>query len=253
MAHFQRLEVVMNALASFLVAATPTPMQALAGGPAGLAAAFAFISFAAWLKSSRGWRTGYTRKTFHFLVFFTVAILQATGGLPAVCLFGGAVSLVVFYSVLRGAGHPWYEALAREQDAPRRTWFVLAPYAATLLGGIAANLLFGWLAFIGYLVTGLGDAVGEPVGTRWGRHRYRVPSLSGVTSERSMQGSAAVFVVCLLVLYFGVRCMAITPPSLLALAAIALLCAVAEAVSPHGWDNATMQLVPTACLWWVLS
>jgi len=25
---------------------------------------------------------------------------------------------------------------------------------------------------VGYLVGGLGDAAGEPVGTRWGKHRY---------------------------------------------------------------------------------
>ncbi|MDX9862793.1 MAG: hypothetical protein RBS99_17940, partial [Rhodospirillales bacterium] len=33
------------------------------------------------------------------------------------------------------------------------------------------------------------------------------------------------------------------------IAAIALLSALTEAVSPHGWDNATMQVVPTALAW----
>lgn len=244
----------MNALGEFLTAAMPTPMQMFAGLPAGLAAAVAFISLAAWLKRTQGWRTGYTRKTFHFLVFFTVAFLQATAGLSAVCLFGAAVSGVVFYAVLRGDGHPWYEALAREKDAPRRTWFVLAPYAATLLGGIASNLVFGPLAFFGYLVTGLGDAIGEPVGTRWGHTRYRVPSLSRVVSERSVEGSLAVFAVSLLVLHLGFACggTALAAPTFPMLMAIALACAAAEAVSPHGWDNATMQFVPAGLLWMVM-
>ena len=36
------------------------------------------------------------------------------------------------------------------------------------------------------------------------------------------------------------------------LLAIAFASALAEAVSPHGWDNATMQLVPAALFaWWL--
>jgi hypothetical protein len=30
-----------------------------------------------------------------------------------------------------------------------------------------------------------------------------------------------------------------------AIALIALACAFVEAISPHGWDNATMQIVPS--------
>jgi hypothetical protein len=30
---------------------------------------------------------------------------------------------------------------------------------------------------------------------------------------------------------------------------IAAASALAEAISPHGWDNATMQIVPTALVW----
>jgi hypothetical protein len=28
---------------------------------------------------------------------------------------------------------------------------------------------------------------------------------------------------------------------------------LAEAVSPHGWDNATMQVVPTALVWLLMT
>jgi len=38
---------------------------------------------------------------------------------------------------------------------------------------------------------GWGDAVGEPVGTRFGRHPYRVPSLAGVPATRTLEGSLA--------------------------------------------------------------
>lgn len=217
--------------------------------PGAVGVAFAYLALAGWLKQRRGWPTGYTRKVFHFLVFTTVAALQAAAGLPAVCVFGTAVSLVVFHAVWRGDGYAGYEAMAREKDAPRRTYFILAPYAATLLGGLTANLLFGPAALGGYLVAGIGDAIAEPVGTRWGRHRYRVPSRRGVTSWRSWEGSAAVFIASLFALVAALLLHGVpVRPHLGLLIGWAALCALTEAISPHGWDNATLQLLPAALL-----
>lgn len=239
----------MTALWSFFEAARPDWSEMLVGLPVSFVLASAYLSLAAWLKRRHGWRTGFTRKVFHFLVFSTVGVLHASGGLPLVCVFGCAVSLVVFYAVLRGDGHAWYEAMAREKDAPRRTYFILAPYAATLFGGVTANILFGPAALAGYLVAGFGDAIGEPVGTRWGRNRYRVPSLGSVVSHRSIEGSAAVLAASFIALAASFALSGIQefiPWTLLA--GIACCCALVEAVSPHGWDNATMQLVPAALI-----
>ncbi|MDM8551389.1 hypothetical protein QUF72_14990 [Desulfobacterales bacterium HSG2] len=123
-----------------------------------------------------------------------------------VCLFGGMTTLVIFYAIFRGTGHILYEAMARETDEPHRTYYIVVPYFATLIGGLASNILFGQAAIVGYLVTGLGDAVGEPVGTRFGRHTYKVPSFRGVESVRSYEGSAAVLVVCTAAITVGLFC-----------------------------------------------
>ncbi|MGD9781302.1 MAG: hypothetical protein AB7V14_04015 [Kiritimatiellia bacterium] len=237
--------------AGFFIDNFPSWKAIAIGGPLGLAWSFAALGFAGKLKR-RGVRTGYTRKTFHFLIFGTVAALQWRLGTPAVCLFGGMCTLAVFFAVWRGPGNLLYEAMAREKDEPHRTFFILVPYFTTLLGGLASNVLFGPLAVAGYLVTGLGDAIGEPAGTMFGKHRYRVPSLASVPATRSLEGSAAVFVLSAAALalaaaasphislaHFGL-------PKLLAIAAASTL---AEAISPHGWDNATMQVVPTALVW----
>jgi len=126
------------------------------------------------------------------------------------------------------------------------------PYFTTLIGGLVSNILFGPIAVAGYLVTGLGDAIGEPAGTMFGKHHYRVRSLSSVPATRSVEGSTAVFIMSVIAL--GVAA-AVSPyiifPVLgvLKLFFIAGLCTLAEALSPHGWDNATMQVVPTALVW----
>src|SRR5262245_62034909 len=174
-------------------------------GPLALLWSYGCLSFAAHLKR-RGFRTGYTRKIFHCLIFLSVVVVQAVWGFLAVCLFGSMVSVVVAYAVWQGGGHRFYEALAREQDRPHRTYYIVAPYFATMIGGLASNLVFGPLALMGYLVGGLGDAAGEPVGTRWGKHRYAIPVIG--RTQRSYEGSLGVLVVSLAALTIGI---ALTP------------------------------------------
>ena len=173
----------MNALLArvpeFFVANFPSLPAWLIGGPLGLAWSCAALGFAGWLKR-RGVRTGYTRKTFHFLIFGTVAMLQWRGGTPAVCLFGATCSLAVFYAVWRGPGNLFYEAMAREKDEPHRTHFILVPYFTTLVGGLASSLLFGPLAIAGFW---------------W-------PASATRSANRSARGSASTATAC----FRGRRC-----------------------------------------------
>jgi phytol kinase len=233
----------------FLAACTPAVGMVAVAGPLSLCISTAALWFAGRLKQRRRLATGYSRKVFHLLVFASVSGAQLMGGLPAVCVFGAMTTLVLAYAVIRGTGHPFYEALAREADAPHRTYYIVTSYAATLLGGLLSNLLSGRAALIGYLVCGLGDAAGEPVGTRWGRHWYTVPALrGGGRTRRSLEGSAGVFVVSVAAVAIGVTTLAGAQHALQAwsaLLAVSLVSTLVEAVSPHGWDNATMQLVPS--------
>ncbi len=204
------------------------------------------LRFAGHLKTKIRLRTGYTRKVFHVLIFVSAVVVQAAGGFVAVCVFGTMVSLVVGLAVLRGPQDQLYEALAREQDGPYRTYYIVIPYFATLIGGLASNVFFGPLAVVGYLVGGLGDAAGEPAGTRWGRHRYSSSGNSPAT--KTFEGSFAVLAASVVALLISV---AIIPElhfdlrAAIALPMIAIACALVEAFSPRGWDNVPMQFVPT--------
>lgn len=242
----------MTSFIQFFITNFPSPLEILLGGPPALIWAYGSLYLAGWLKRHRHLPTGYTRKIFHFLIFGAAACIQWQWGLRGVCLFGGMTSLVIFYAVWQGEGHLLYEAIAREKDAPRRTYFILIPYVATLVGGIASNLLFGPAAMVGYLVTGLADAIAEPVGTRFGKHLYRVPSLKAVPATRSLEGSLAVWLASLGALALGVWMLpapSVTDFPWTAFPAIATLCTLVEAVSPHGWDNTTLQLIPSALVW----
>lgn len=135
---------------------------------------------AGWLRRDRGWRVACTRKVFHFLVFSAATAVHLLRDRPAVVLFGSAIAALVLAAVVRGERSSLYAALARPSDAPRERLFILLPLVTTAAGGVLANVLFPATAPVGYLVAGWGDAVGEPVGARLGRHPYRVPSFAGL-------------------------------------------------------------------------
>ena len=213
---------------------------------------------AGWLKLKKGVKTNYTRKVFHILNFTYAAAIYVIGGsgrgTVAVLIFGGLGIGAMLIAMFLKDGNILLEGLAREQDAPHRKLYVIVPFIATAVAGVLDNILMPRFAVVGYLVSGWGDAAGEPVGVRWGRHRYKVRALWGVECTRSLEGSAGVFVVSwagafIALLIAQVPWLWAVPISLLAAGAAALV----EAVSSHGLDNLTVQMTAAAvaygCAW----
>ncbi|OQX88747.1 hypothetical protein B6D60_01265 [candidate division KSB1 bacterium 4484_87] len=245
----------MDRIFSFFIDNFPSAKTILLGGPAGFLWALLCLYVAGRFKMKLGMKTGYTRKIFHFCIFASVAVIQFVWGTPIVCLFGGMTSLVILLAVILGDGNILFEALAREKDEPHRSYFIVVPYLSTLIGGLATNIFLENFAIFGYLVTGFGDAIGEPVGTRFGTHTYRVPSLRTVRTTRSLEGSLAVFLVSSVAILLGMMLttgMSFHSIILLKILLIGLLSAVIEAASPHGWDNMAMQILPALMVKYLL-
>ena len=201
-------------------------------------------------------RANDTRKIFHFTIFTAAGILQAVWGTSAVNLLGGIVSLQIAWVLARGDGNVLFEGLARDEDRPHRGFYILLPFLATGAGGILSSWLFGRACIIGFLVTGWADAIAEPLGVRYGRHRYRVPTLrKGVSTQRSLEGSLGVLVASFAASLAGAK-LAYPGASLATqagTAALVALCAtLVEAVSHHGADNFTVQVSASAVAWLLL-
>lgn len=208
----------------------------------GLGAAAGWL--AGYCRVNRRWPVGYTRKVFHFAIFTLAAGIGWLGGFAAVQAFGASIGLVVGYAVLRGNQSEFYAAIARPSDAPYERFYIIVPFCMTALGGMLSNLFFGHFATIGYIAAGWGDAVGEPVGTRWGKHKYRVPALAGIEVYRSLEGSAAVFLAswtgCMFLLFtmFHISLF----DGLIVSSGVAIVTTLVEAFTYHSMDNLTIQV-----------
>ncbi len=194
-------------------------------------------------------KTNYSRKVFHFIVFTTAFCIGSFFPIHRVAAFGAGAGIVVLLLVLypeKERLKSAYDALAREQDDPHRSYFLIIPFIATALGGVTTGILFSEFYQVGYLVAGWGDAAGEPVGVRYGKHKYRVPTLSKTVCYRSIEGSIGVFVCSFFAAMIVLVSLGYGAGSILLALGAAICATMVEAVSPHGWDNFTTQFA--ACL-----
>jgi phytol kinase len=212
---------------------------------------FACGYLAGWLKVRCHVRTNYTRKLFHVTLFTLGAVFGAAYGTRVAVLLGVFVVIYGIVAIARGADNIFYEGLAREQDAPHRTFYMIVPFIAAALGALVNNIAFPRCALIGYLVVGWGDAFGEPVGARFGKHRYPVPSFLGVRCTRSAEGTLAVFGATAIACFLAVWLLRLgsVAQGLWAALLIGATTTIVEALSPHGIDNFTTQVLAGALAW----
>jgi dolichol kinase len=122
---------------------------------------------------------------------------------------------------------------------------IIAGYAVLIpMSLVFARYAIKELIFTPIVIHGLGDGLAEPIGMRFGRHKYTTRTFLSTkhTHTRSYEGSACVLVVGILaVLFFHDS---FTSAELLAaLLATPILTTLAEAWSPHTWDTPYMFLV----------
>jgi len=203
------------------------------------------------LATRHGVLVNYTRKIVHFAAFLVPVFVtdlfpfQAT---PATTLISGAIllGLLALLSKPVRSRSDFLMTVFRSFDRPEDRPHTLLWLTTQLITGYAVIITFGVvfsqmemlrLIYIPILVSGIGDGLAEPVGVRFGRRKYQVPAIfSSRTYERTLEGSACVFVTSVIVILLFHA--AFTTPQLwVALAAVPLLLTLAEAKAPHTWDQ----------------
>ncbi len=112
------------------------------------------------------------------------------------------------------------------------------------------------LVMIPQFINEFGDGLAEPVGIRFGKHKYRTRSLwydgkfwNG-KFERSLEGSSAVFIVSIIVMFIFREQFDPTAFWIL-LGILPISMTVAEAISPHTNDGPALAFVGCSLIWGV--
>ena len=135
-----------------------------------------------------------------------------------------------------------FKAVDRPEDRPYTLIWFSSQIITTLAVIIPFSVYFSRIDKIGFvfipiLVNGLADGLAEPVGIRFGKHKYKTRAcLSRREYERSYEGSLCVFLVSLIIIlcYYGY--MAINQYIFCCLT-IPIITTATEAYSPHTWDS----------------
>lgn len=236
------------------------------------------ISFVIWyagglLVSKKGVKANYTRKINHFslmfIPFFMDMIHTSSGAsngsednflLSVMGLLSGLLFMALFIKPIRervGVINTAFLSVDRPEDRPfTLTWLTTQTAASFLVAIPLTAYLMSInkmeLIFIIILINGFGDGLAEPIGIRFGKHKYETRALFTKRKyTRSLEGSACVFIAGLLAVILFSSSFS-TGQFILALLAIPILMTLAEAFSPHSWDNAFLFLVGEILLFLIL-
>jgi dolichol kinase len=210
-----------------------------------------------------GWQVGYTRKllvlVFNAPVCFAGAVNLMGMHYPYQAQFSVTVvtiTTIIWMLCITTLSQPFrkrlgflrtaFASIDRPEDRPYTLPWLLSSTAATLAVIVAWLLLLPADTFVflvvALLISSIGDALAEPVGLRFGRHKYAVRALgSDRIYTRSLEGSACVFLTGFVGVILMARGHQIQWNSTGALVLAALLlptvATIAEAKSPHTWDQ----------------
>lgn len=206
----------------------------------------------------RGVKVNYTRKINHFALLAVPFLLSmimrpsnSSGGGPpdifmqVIGLLSGLLFFVIFLKPIRerfGFIKTTFAGIDRPEDRPFTLRWITTQTAANYIVAIPVAMYLGMigkpeLIFIIILINGFGDGLAEPIGIRFGKHKYQTNALFTKRKYvRSLEGSACVLVTSIVTLLLFSDLF--SPIQLfVALIAFPNIMTLAEAKSPHSWDN----------------
>ncbi|HAY4298183.1 TPA: hypothetical protein JZ877_002681 [Escherichia coli] len=197
-------------------------------------------------------KINYTRKIGHFSMFIFPGVIYLIfnvsnptekiiiASLSSVLFF---VSLISFFrDKLRYLSLSFY-AIDRPEDQPYTlVWIFSQTFAGFIVLALFSLLWNKWdipqeLMYMSILTTTLGDGLAEPVGVRFGKHKYAVKGFFiDKKFYRSYEGSMVVYSVALiLALVFMQSFHGVGLAIIVILFPLAMT--LTEARSPHTWDT----------------
>ena len=208
-------------------------------------------------------KVNYTRKVNHFALFFIPVFLRSV--FPHEMSFErfitgcviGTVTLFIYIKPIRekiSIIATMFLSFDRPEDRPNTLWWLFTQILAGYIVLVPAVIFFVSnglveIIWIPIFIIAFGDGLAEPVGIRFGKHKYKTYAFfSKKKYVRSMEGSACVFLASIIVVM--VFHSSFTQLQfIVALIFIPFLMTFVEAFSPHTWDTPTLNLAGYSALY----
>lgn len=205
----------------------------------------------------------FTRKFIHFFSFFLpfglfqLVPFEKTLTTYLLTFCAAFVSYIPLISGIRSLKYmlPLRLAFAsfdRKQDRPLTLlWAVsqsISAYIALLPTALILENVFhsGKYVMIPLFIVAIGDGLAEIIGRKLGRHKYRTRAMcTSKVYTRSVEGSMCVFltgVITIMIIHFTMKRWNWIQ-TMVAECIIPISMTIAEAYSPHSWDNAFLLAV----------
>lgn len=212
------------------------------------------------LRNPTVWKVNYTRKISHFCMFMMQILVRYIISLDdeietvSTLIVTSTLYMMLYHLVLLKPFRKRFKwarvvfcSLDRPEDRPYTLRWLTTQNIAYYM--VFTPIMYCLIAvdkfelfFIPTLVVGLGDGLAEPVGVKWGKHKYTTRAIwyEGRCCHgkftRSLEGSACVFFVT--ILSIGIMAKQFTATQLgVAFGVLPISMTLAEAWSPHTWDT----------------
>lgn len=202
------------------------------------------------------WNVNYTRKVLSLSVFITALLINDY--LNYNLQSAPWLSVIFVTILLYSFSEKWrkkssflatcFSAMDRPEDRPYTLYWLSTEVIVNFLIIMSFSTLYRYVgvynfSYLTVLIVSLGDGLAEPIGVRFGYHKYKTYAffVKDRVYTRSLQGSAAVYCVS-----FAIICIfshIFTPAEFIyALCIIPIVATIAEAKSPHTWDGPLMHI-----------
>jgi phytol kinase len=196
-------------------------------------------------------KVNYSRKINHFALFFIPVFISIFVNYKE-NIWSQIAGLVLNTIYMAMLSKPFRErhsiigtmfaSFDRPEDRPHTlSWLA----TQSIVGYIILIILGYFFTYIGkselilapVLINGIGDGLAEPIGVKFGKHKYKTKGFfTNKSFNRSIEGSLCVYIVSVLtviILYNSFSFMQF----LLAIVVVPILLTLAEAWAPHTWDT----------------
>lgn len=201
-------------------------------------------------------KVNYTRKLNHFAHFFLPILLpfilyEPSGKELLLTTFLSLAFFLLFVKPIRDRVkiiRVMFMSFDRPEDRPYTLLWTTSQIVVAMVMLIPIRYyeyltgLYG-LALLPVLVNGIGDGLAEPVGVKFGKHRYKTKALFVKRSyERSIEGSLCVLLSTFFALFI-LRDLLSHQEMFAAIILLPIVMTITEAKSPHTWDAPFLYLV----------